>query len=299
MNGMHFNDLLKANGYDPNQVFLIKHVKGNDKARICREHGLKQLLNFTRIQTDSGFGGRNRDYWAVFDEEGTNGARLLWFFKRHGSEPLTEKNLPEGYPAEWTPDKDYLYDLEKLYDFKELQGRLVIEWQSGGRQGWKHSAEEDPERIGHILRIDEGEEFPGFDDLMLSYDRLKSIVDEEWLYSGWKKAMSGVAAIYVITCTGEDGGIYIGSATAEEGLWSRWKGYAHTKTNGNKLLDELLAKHPEAYRSFRFSVLQILDPRLKRDAILHMEANFKNKLGTYATALKENEYETGWGKNAN
>ena len=30
-----------------------------------------------------------------------------------------------------------------------------------------------------------------------------------------------------------------------------------------------------------------------------MEANFKNKLGTYATALKENEYETGWGKNAN
>ena len=108
--------------------------------------------------------------------------------------------------------------------------------------------------------------------------------------------MSGVAAIYAITCSK---GIYIGSATAEEGLWSRWAGYARTKTNGNKLLDELLAKDPDAYRSFRFSVLRVLDPRFSREAVLELEAGFKAKLGTYATALEEDENEAEWGLNAN
>lgn len=287
MKGMHFNDLLKANGFDPCQVFLIRHAKKNEKAKLCRKSGMEQLLNYTRIQKESGFGGRDCRFWAVFDQEETDSARLLWFFENRAHEPLTTENMPKDYPLERNPG-DYLYDLEKLHVFDELHERLVIEWKNTNQSGWRHLADETPDKVGYIRSIDDSapDPFPGFDNLVLSYDRLEEVITTPERYPAWREAMSSINAIYLILDT-KSGQQYIGSASGTEGLWGRWQDYVDTKGTGNNdLLKDLMRKNPERRDALQFSVLRVVDRTLPD--IENLESKFKEKLGSRVFGLNAN-----------
>lgn len=285
MKRLNFRDLLERNGIPPKMVYLIRHSKDDNKAKICRMAGREQLFNYTRIQPRSGFRGQEFKYWAVFNSEGAHESRLLWFCEARTPAPLTEENLPTGYPAEWNPEEDMLYDLTPLDTFKELEGRLVIDW-GGSSRPFTHEA--TSEKAGDILLIDDPEPdpFPGFDDLILSYDRLEEIITTPDRHSGWYQAMSSVNAIYLILDT-ESGQQYIGSASGIEGLWGRWRDYIDTKGTGNNdLLENLMRENPKRRHALRFSVLRVVDRTLPD--IEKLESKYKEKLGSCVFGLNAN-----------
>ena len=300
MTAFTFNELLERNGVDPKEVYLIRHTKSenNENMRLCRMKNM--LFEATRIQSISAkFRGQDFPYWAVFDDDGKDRARLLWFCRNNGHVPLTADNLPEGYPAKYLPE-DQLFDLERLDTLHDYEQKLVIDWGKSPRTFARPSV---TDAAGAIISIGEPtpKAFPGFDRLILDFNELVEVMEAPGLYGAWEKTMSSVAAIYLIADK-RDGGLYIGSASGENGLWGRWQGYAQTNgTNGNALLEKLVGQDPDRCYDLRYSVLRVLDPTTRRSDIIHMESLYKEKLCTRAHILDDGDEEANvsLGLNAN
>jgi hypothetical protein len=91
----------------------------------------------------------------------------------------------------------------------------------------------------------------------------------------WRAALSAVAGVYVIAdrLTGK---LCVGSATAGEGIWSRWCAYAATGHGGNRELKQLLQVEGDAYAdNFQFGALEIADTHASQEDVLAREAHWK------------------------
>lgn len=122
---------------------------------------------------------------------------------------------------------DYYYKTVELEHFKSVAGRIVVDFQRSGRQSyllaenWEKSllvSEMKPEKM--VV-----EDFVGFNRTMLSYQRLKTVIDQG--VDSWRSALSSVSGVYLITDT-KTGKLYVGSATGEGGIWQRWCDYAYS-----------------------------------------------------------------------
>lgn len=63
--------------------------------------------------------------------------------------------------------------------------------------------------------------FPGYENVSLTYNKLKEIIDDRQTYVEWHVALSAINAIYTITDM-SNGKIYIGSSSNKNGLLGRW-----------------------------------------------------------------------------
>jgi hypothetical protein len=121
-------------------------------------------------------------------------------------------------------------------------------------------------------------EFTGYSRAMLSKQHLDIVVTQQ--VQSWKTALSAVSGVYVI-CDRATGKLYVGSATAGEGIWDRWCAYSRTGHGGNKELAQLLDERGKAYAdNFQFGVLEVADSRAGRQDILKREAYWKDLLQT-------------------
>lgn len=70
-------------------------------------------------------------------------------------------------------------------------------------------------------------EFVGYEGVVLSYEKLKEVVEKQALdrYELWRNAFSNVKAVYLILDT-KNGQQYVGSAYGNRGLLERWECYA-------------------------------------------------------------------------
>ena len=90
-----------------------------------------------------------------------------------------------------------------------------------------------------------GFDFPGYENVSLSYDELETIINGN--YPSYKNALEHQQAVYVLTDT-NTGKLYVGSATSkDEQLLARWKGYILTFHNGNVDLKNLFEKEGAMY----------------------------------------------------
>lgn len=67
--------------------------------------------------------------------------------------------------------------------------------------------------------------FPGYRHVILPKVTLNLVVDQD--VPSWRAALSAVAGIYLITDM-KTGKVYVGSATGDGGIWTRWSQYAAT-----------------------------------------------------------------------
>ena len=74
--------------------------------------------------------------------------------------------------------------------------------------------------------------FVGFESLILSFDELKEVIENDTDYKLWQTAMSSVNAVYLIVDT-KTGDRYVGSTYGYDGLLGRWSVYAATSGHGN------------------------------------------------------------------
>ena len=194
--------------------------------------------------------------------------------------------MPEGYPCPQAFEKpgDY-YELEYVDVLKEFENRLIIEWGEATR-AWhqKGTTEKAVKAIQSIQKL----EFVGYENVVLSYEKLKEVIENDMdHYELWQTALSSVKAVYLILDT-KNGQQYVGSAYGDGGLLERWKCYADTFHGNNKLMKELICDHPDRYRYFQFSILQIFSMSVPDDMIINAESLWKRKLGTKEYGMNAN-----------
>ncbi|MGF1449756.1 MAG: GIY-YIG nuclease family protein [Opitutales bacterium] len=190
--------------------------------------------------------------------------------------------------SDWVGIPDYLwiahndqqpriyYDLEEISSHQNYRGRLVVHWSSPRR--WYQSKDLD---IYEILPATISTLFPGYQELCLGFEGLKAIFADPRAHRDWQAALQANAGIYRIVDL-SDGGIYIGSAYGDGGLWARWHTYARNGHGGNKLLKD---RYPS---NFRWSVVRTLSTTMSPRDVIRIEGIEKEKHGSRAIGLNGN-----------
>lgn len=124
-----------------------------------------------------------------------------------------------------------------------------------------------------------GRTFPGYEDIEISFEELEIIVRND--RPDWKAALENAKGIYLITDT-KTGKRYVGSASGDFGIWSRWCDYVATGHGGNVELRALVSDPSLDYcrTYFRFALLEHRPSRSPDDLILNREAFWKRLLLT-------------------
>ena len=124
----------------------------------------------------------------------------------------------------------------------------------------------------------DGDEFPGYDNVRLSYVQLASILERR--KQSWIAALENQKAVYLITDT-YNGKLYVGSATSDSGmLLQRWSNYVENGHGGNKELVTLVKEKGFDYvqKYFQYSILENYNAKIDDHVVLKREAWWKDTL---------------------
>lgn len=182
----------------------------------------------------------------------------------------------------------FQYDMCRRPANEDLNGRLVVSFSRSGRQSYLNAERwADQLEVAYIrpepLAI---RDFDGYSWTTLSKAELDIIVRQS--VESWRAALSAVAGVYVIVdrLTGK---MYVGSATAGEGIWSRWSAYSASGHGGNTELIALLSARGLEYAdNFQFGILEVADSHSSAEDVLARESYWKNLLQTRAHGYNVN-----------
>ncbi len=161
---------------------------------------------------------------------------------------------------------------------------MIIDWGKSTRM-WHQKGKTEKAIVS--IQADEKKVFSGFENLILTYDELKEIVENPIMYGAWHTALSSVNAIYLIVDR-ETGKQYVGSAYGKNSLLGRWACYVSPLHGNNKLMKKLICDYPERYHHFQFSILQILPKTVTDDEAIQTESLYKNKLMSISFGMNDN-----------
>ena len=278
---LHFSDILIKAGLDPAKVQLIRHAMNDKDFRACYEKNMvKEYTGEQKKDFNKGY-----DYWAVFISGKGTEARFYKLYRVGAVVPRCLEVMPKDYPcpqAFETPG-DY-YELEYADILKEFENRLIIKWGDATRV-WHQKGTTEKEIVA--IQTSHNEEFVGYENVILSYENLKEVVENDVDYKLWHTALSNVKAVYLILDV-KNGQQYVGSAYGNRGLLERWECYADTFHGNNKLMREVICDHPDRYQYFQFSILQIFSMSTPDDIIINAESLWKRKLGTKEYGMNAN-----------
>ena len=278
---LYFSDVLRKVGLDPAKVKLIRHALTDKGFKSCYDKNM--VLEYTR-QQKSGF-SKNYDYWCVFISGKGTLAKLFACYRVGNSVPDTPDAMPKDFPhPEWFQGENAYFDLEHIDLLKDYEGRLTIDWGNSARM-WHQKGTTGKPIVA--IQADEKKVFSGFENLILTYDELKEVVENPTIYEAWHTALSSVNAIYLIVDQ-ETGKQYVGSAYGKDGLLGRWSCYVNSLHGNNKLMKELICAYPERYHHFQFSILQILPKTVTDDEVIQTESLYKKKLLTVPFGMNDN-----------
>lgn len=177
------------------------------------------------------------------------------------------------------------YEISLMEDYQEYIKRLIIKIKKPLQRSTYNrnystlQAQLNPE-VYEVAPNTKIGNFPGYQNVSLTHKELTRIIDEPV----WKKALSYVKGIYVITDI-SDGRLYIGSAYGENGgIWQRWAGYAdkNNLSNGNKDFDIMIETKGRQHieHNFRYSILEIFDTKTIDSTIIERESYWKKVFDT-------------------
>lgn len=267
-----FSDIVKQAGLSPEHVLLFRHPLSNKDVKLYYEKGM--VREYTAHQGNK-FKNGHYTHWAVFmGDQGTLATFYACYEVQGVTADTVDRISPEEPHPEWFQGENQYFTLVHCDLLREYEQKLVIDWGNSTRM-W-HQKGTNPKPVWSI-EPEHKEDFPGFENLILSYSELKNIVDNPTIYSNWVTALSSVNAIYLIVDC-RSGKQYVGSAYGNDGLWGRWSAYVTTLHGGDKHLIELLCQHPERYQHFQFSILQILPKTVTDEQVIAIESLYKKKL---------------------
>lgn len=172
------------------------------------------------------------------------------------------------------------YECEEIAEYKPYFGRLIIKFHKTFQtQGVFYKSVFKELIVDQILPSQyDGEDFPGYDKVRLSYEQLSSIISRE--KRDWIAALENQKAVYLITDK-HNGKLYVGSATSDTGmLLQRWKNYIENGHGGNKELKRIVNENGLEYikRYFQYSILENYNSKVDDSVILERESWWKETL---------------------
>lgn len=182
------------------------------------------------------------------------------------------------------------YEGQELEEYRRYFGRVVIKYHKTAQtQGMFYSTVCDELEVLEILpNVYDGDEFPGYDKVSLSYTQLQSIIERQ--KKSWIAALENQKAVYLITDK-SNGKLYVGSATSDSGmLLTRWSSYIENGHGGNVELKKLVSEKGFAYikQNFQYSILENYNARVDDRVILDRESWWKETLQCRAFGYNDN-----------
>lgn len=294
---MNLNDLLRANGIDPQYVVVLRHrpyePKLNkvlpwlaaEKPDVFNAYQQTQGQKLENVMKSiSGVG-----YVASFIGHAPGKALFVGLYSIGASRPLTRGEywkIPayvemkafgmDGFTENEGRSSILWFDLALTEFHASWKGKLIVGWPPPERSWWRRAHRNEMP----VLAIHEDSALdavmPQWDEICLTWEELAV------LPTRWKSALSQWRGIYYIF-DASDGKGYIGSAYGTNNLLGRWLNYAATGHGGNRLL---LQRDP---RQFRFSILQRVSPDMDVGDVIRLEGTWKERLHTrHPYGLNEN-----------
>jgi len=183
-----------------------------------------------------------------------------------------------------TKDLDILdginYEGEELEEYRKFFGRVIIKYhkQVQTRGMYYNTVCNQLEVLQILPAIYDGEEFPGYDNVRLSYQQLASILERR--KQSWIAALENQKAVYLITDK-SNGMLYVGSATSDTGmLLQRWSNYVSNGHGGNKELIAVVNKYgfDHVKQNFQYSILENYNAKIDDHVVLKRESWWKETL---------------------
>ena len=172
------------------------------------------------------------------------------------------------------------FEGEEIEKYRPLFGRVIVEYHKTSQQmGRYFSSLQDDLIVHEILPTKyDGEKFPGYDNVRLTYHQLAAIIRNN--KKDWVAALSNQKAVYLITDK-SNGKLYVGSATSDNGmLLQRWTDYVYSGHGGNKDLVKLVKEngieHVKNY--FQYSILENYNAKIDDKLIIEREQWWKETL---------------------
>ncbi|MFJ8256325.1 GIY-YIG nuclease family protein [Peribacillus asahii] len=177
----------------------------------------------------------------------------------------------------------YHYKLEKIDLFPDYEEKLIIDFGSRRMDQWFTD-----KQVVQLLPPGYAGDFPGYLEVILSFDRLENIINFPKQNRNWREKLSSVKGIYLVLDK-KTGLQYIGSAYNGNGILGRWKKYVHTGGSANNdQLVEIIKSDPSRTNDFQFTILRTLPMDMTQTEVLTQEKLFKLKLGTRVHGLNSN-----------
>lgn len=172
------------------------------------------------------------------------------------------------------------YEGEELEEYRQYYGRVIIKYhKTVTSQGMYYNTVSGQLEVLQLLPATfDGDEFPGYDNVRLSFAQLTSILDRQ--KQSWIAALENQKAVYLITDK-HTGKLYVGSATSDNGmLLQRWKNYAANGHGGNKELLALVKEKGFDYvkQYFQYSILENYNAKIDDHVVLKRESWWKEVL---------------------
>lgn len=264
-----------------NSTLLIRHSLKHQRFinayrdGFIREYTQKQPLHF--------FDGY--DKVIVFSaDEGTTAKYLKSYEIRHGEKPSISKDcstfLLEPYKDE------IMHPLFEIDDdpFTQYENKLIIEWGKATVRWYQKGTNE--KNVTRLVNTNQSI-FPGYENVILTYNELKQIIDDRLTYVDWHTALSSINGIYAITdCS--NGKSYIGSSYNKSGLLGRWSEYVATIHGGNEVFKQLLEQDSMAHLHLHYTILKVLPKDITALEAIEVESLFKRKLQTIQYGYNRN-----------
>lgn len=275
-----FAHLLQSACLDPHKVKLHRHTSKNTKETPYfvwygdKVSGENEFQHFQSLQSKPD--KMNREYIASFVVTPSDETLFVGIYKNLGSLGLAPEGTTCPVNAKLGMGTE-LYQLEKTSFLSELEGRLVIYWDLAATRNWGHRGEGDSPKYVLEIKKDASEQvFPGFHNFVWSINQLHKMP------FSWREKLSGMQGVYLLVCQ-DEGRQYVGSASGDEGFYSRWESYFKTGDGGN------LGMRKHKTSGYQVSILEVASSSDTPDDILKKESSWKNKLMTkFFNGLNEN-----------
>lgn len=182
------------------------------------------------------------------------------------------------------------YEASELEQYAPYFGRTVVRYHKTGQAPlWRYKKIHEKLVVDEILpAVYTGEGFPGYDQVRLSWQKLKRIAEQR--PADWINALENQKAVYLITDT-SNGKLYVGSATSRNRmLMVRWESYVKTLHGGNKKLGRIVEEKGEDHikNYFQYSILENYNAKVSDDFVLKREAWWKEVLQSRTYGYNDN-----------
>lgn len=169
------------------------------------------------------------------------------------------------------------YEHETLNEYKKYFGRIIVKYHNTSQNmiRWAENLIDDLEVLEILPESFNDDDFPGYENVDLSFGDLKRVVDRK----DWKTALENQKGVYLIVDK-MNGKKYVGSAYGENMILGRWKNYLDNGHGGNIELRKLIEENGFDYvkNNFRYSILDIHKSTTDDKIIIHRESRWKKVL---------------------